>query len=124
MVFAFSGLSALHAILHKRDPRAALGWVGLCLMAPWAGGFLYWLLGVNRIRTHAKELWNYLKEEKTGAPQGEPVPPAPVPAAWEPLNQLSARVTRRPLLPGNQIHLLRDGEQAYPAMLSAIDAAK
>jgi cardiolipin synthase len=122
MVFAFSGLSALHAILHKRDTRAALGWVGLCLMAPWAGGFLYWLLGVNRIRTHAKELWKYLKEEKAGAPKEDQTPP--VPAVWNPLNQLSARVTRRPLLPGNQIRLLRDGEQAYPAMLSAIHAAK
>ena len=129
MVFAFSGLSALHAVLHKRDTRAALGWVGLCLMAPWVGGFLYWLLGVNRIRTHAKELhrrgrWKYLKEETAGAAAEEPTPPVPLPAAWEPLSQLSTRVTRRPLLPGNQIRLLRDGEEAYPAMLEAIDSAK
>jgi cardiolipin synthase len=123
MVFAFSGLSALHAILHKRDARAALGWVGLCLMAPWVGGFLYWLLGVNRIQTHAKELWNHLKEEKAGVAREYPAK-ALVPPVWEPLNQISTRVTRRPLLPGNQIYLLRDGEQAYPAMLSAIDAAK
>ena len=47
-------LSAGHALLHKRDPRAAWGWVAVCLMFPGIGAALYWLMGVNRIRTRAR----------------------------------------------------------------------
>ena len=48
--------SAGHALLNKDDPRSALGWVALCLMLPGVGMALYWMFGVNRIRTHARRL--------------------------------------------------------------------
>lgn len=48
--------SAGHALLSKRDPRAALGWIVTCLALPGLGALFYWLLGVNRIRTRAREL--------------------------------------------------------------------
>jgi len=34
-------VSAGHALLWKRDPRAALGWAAVCLIFPFAGPFLY-----------------------------------------------------------------------------------
>ncbi len=49
-------LSAGHALLTKRDPRAGLGWIVTCLALPGLGALLYWLLGVNRIRSRAREL--------------------------------------------------------------------
>src|SRR5579883_2374731 len=60
----FAVFSAIHAILHKRDPRAGFGWVVTCLMFIGIGPFLYWIFGINRIRTHAQKLhrlgyWNH-----------------------------------------------------------------
>ena len=46
--------TALHALLHKRDPRAALGWVAVCLTFPVAGPILYVIFGINRIQTRAR----------------------------------------------------------------------
>ena len=37
--------------------------------------------------------------------------------------KLVGEVTRKPLLAGNRIEPLIDGDQAFPAMLAAIDAA-
>ena len=49
-------LAAWHALLYKRDPKASLGWLAVILMFPVIGYFLYFLLGVNRIRTRARKL--------------------------------------------------------------------
>ena len=50
-----SVLSACHALLFKRDPRAAFGWVGITLSVPVVGPFLYWTMGVNRIHRRARQ---------------------------------------------------------------------
>jgi cardiolipin synthase len=49
-------LAALHALLWKRDPRSALGWIAICLLFPWVGALLYGTLGVNRLRTRGASL--------------------------------------------------------------------
>jgi cardiolipin synthase len=41
-----------------------------------------------------------------------------------PILRISRAVTRRPLVGGNAIELLKNGEQAYPAMMDAIKSAK
>jgi len=46
--------AAGHALLYKRDPRAALGWIAVCLLYPLVGPILYFLFGINRVRTRAK----------------------------------------------------------------------
>ncbi|MCW8860344.1 MAG: PLDc N-terminal domain-containing protein, partial [Deltaproteobacteria bacterium] len=56
ILWIFSFLSAGHALLTKRDPRAALGWIVTCMAIPGVGAAFYWLLGVNRIRTKARTL--------------------------------------------------------------------
>ena len=40
------------------------------------------------------------------------------------LDRLGERVTRNPLLEGNRVEPLQDGDAAFPAMLAAIDAAR
>jgi cardiolipin synthase len=47
-----------------------------------------------------------------------------VPAHLLPIGRLVSHVISRPLLPGNRIEPLVNGEHAYPAMLAAIDAAQ
>jgi cardiolipin synthase len=125
---AFS--SAGHALLHKRDPRAGLGWIVTCLALPGFGALLYWLLGVNRIRTRARD-W---RARGQGMPWEEPrlcpwsiEESASLPFLQEnysALLSLSDAVTRRNLLPGNRVTPLHNGEEAYPAMLDAIRSAR
>ena len=50
MSFVASG----HAVLSKRDTRAAIGWVGIIWLAPVLGALLYVWLGINRIERDGK----------------------------------------------------------------------
>jgi len=47
-----------------------------------------------------------------------------VPEAVKTIARISDAVTRRPLVGGNKIKPLHNGEQVYPAMLEAIDHAE
>ena len=42
-----------HALLYKRDVRAAIGWVSIIWFVPVLGALFYVLLGINRIRRKA-----------------------------------------------------------------------
>gem|GEM_PF-6269553 len=46
-------VSAGHALLYKRDPRAARGWIAVSIAYPIAGPLLYYLFGINRLHTRA-----------------------------------------------------------------------
>ncbi len=114
-----------HVILHKRDVRAALGWVGFIWLAPVLGAAAYLVFGVNRIRRRALAL---RLPDVRARPPDELRPPAPElpPEARHlaPLVALADGVVRRPLVAGNAVTLLPGGAVAYPAMLAAIDAAE
>ncbi len=125
-----SVLSAAHALLTKRDPRSAVGWIAVCVGIPGLGAVLYWLIGVNRIRTRARKYqshWRRLLPRRAGGTSEVLVGHMPehlIPAAYAPLVHLAGAVTRRPLLPGNDLRVLYGGEEAYPAMLEAISRAR
>lgn len=128
-VVAAVGASA-HAVLHKRDPRAAVGWVGLILLVPIFGAILYVLLGVNRVRRRAIE-----RRRQAGSRVSGPMPVVtgtdvllrealePDDTHLEALARLVEELAQRPLLPGNQLTPLENGDEAFPAMLGAIEAA-
>lgn len=120
-----------HALLYKRDPRAAFGWIAVCLMFPLVGPLLYFLFGINRVQTRARELSarfpfqlgvGYERGERRSA-DDPVVEPTGLPPEWQPLARISSTLLRRPLLEGNDLEPLHNGEEAYPAMLEAIDAA-
>lgn len=122
-------LASAHAILYKRDVRATITWVGLIWLVPIIGAGLYVWLGINRI------------ERRPHLPRGKrpSLPQIHIREACCPntlaetlgadgahlhsLVKLGDTVSMRPLLSGNSIIPLVDGDQAYPAMLQAIDAA-
>ena len=56
IVHGFAIYSACHALLHKRDSRAALGWIAIILFMPPVGLPLYWLFGIARIDSQAVRL--------------------------------------------------------------------
>ena len=122
--------AAGHSLLYKRDPRAALGWIAVCVMFPFVGPLLYFLFGINRVRTRAKKLERqsplYLSvcHERAEETPGDEMP-ATGPSVQSPeLARISDAVTRRPLVGHNRIEIFHNGEQAYPAMLEAIDGAE
>ena len=128
---AFQLISACHALLNKRDPRSQLGWVVLCIMLPIVGAIAYWFFGVNRIRTRARR-WKArgrfrgMSDERT---HEHAIAKLSIddPGRGEEMTQLlhlSQRVTQRPLVGGNQVDPLFNGDQAYPAMVAAIESAK
>ncbi|MFW6093916.1 MAG: phospholipase D-like domain-containing protein [Pseudomonadota bacterium] len=112
-------LASAHALLNKRRPRAAFGWIAVCLTFPFAGALLYFLFGVNRIRRRARKL--------RGDAFHQAVPEARiagVPPEHAELAALGQRLSGQPLMAGVAIEPLHNGEQAFPAMLEAIDAAR
>jgi len=128
ILWIISLLSAGHALLNKRDPRAALGWIVTCLALPGLGALFYWLLGVNRIRTRARELqiqgqgMHWLNVDQPPNPRD--INNYPGSSTSRALITLADAVTRRPLVCGNAIKILYNGEQVYPAMLDTIRAAQ
>lgn len=49
--------TAIHAAMNKQEVRAAIGWVGVIILSPFAGSILYFIAGVNRVRqTQISEL--------------------------------------------------------------------
>lgn len=116
-------LASIHTLLHKRDSRAATLWLGIIWFLPLFGPILYLAMGVNRIRRRALSLGVH----KT---LNRPVPEnlgEPETAGAEHLRLLArvvGRVVAQPLIPGNQIQPLINGDEAFPAMLAAIESAQ
>jgi cardiolipin synthase len=123
-------LASAHVILNKHDTRSAIAWVGFIWLVPFFGTALYLLLGINRIRRRARELKSGAAVPRVSL-SGRLTPPPELEAQLG-LNQgyltelarVGASVTRRPLLAGNRIETLVDGDEAYPAMLEAIRQAE
>ena len=57
----------IHAVLWKRDIRAAIAWTGLAWLAPLLGAGAYFWLGVNRVQRKAIRL--KLHEAWKGKPE-------------------------------------------------------
>ncbi|MEX2152942.1 MAG: cardiolipin synthase [Gemmatimonadaceae bacterium] len=126
LVFVLDVMATLHVVLRKRDVRAAISWVGLIWLVPGVGVLLYALLGLNRIRRQGMELQRERRRIVSGWTESEaPAWLAPqLQARLTGLARLTEALSGRPLLGGNRMEPLIDGDQAYPAMLAAIDGAK
>jgi hypothetical protein len=120
----------IHAVLWKRDSRSVIGWVGLAWLAPFVGAFAYLCLGINRIERKAVAL--KLHDGRTR--QQQPVLSPDDHKQREGfvhdypnlvgLATAGRALTGWPLIPGNRVEPLIDGDQAYPAMLAAIVGAE
>lgn len=130
LICALSLYSAGHALIMKRDPRSSLGWIVICLTIPLLGPIFYWSMGVNRISRRAR---NWLESGRRLS-SSEMVPSIleqnaamELPPGSEylgELRRLADRVVSAPLVNGNRITPLENGEGAYPPMLEAIASAR
>ncbi|MDN5850110.1 MAG: phospholipase D-like domain-containing protein [Nitrococcus sp.] len=114
--------TALHALLNKHEPAAAFGWIAVCLLFPVIGPMLYFLLGINRIHMRARAL----RAEEARPLRGltEIDRNSRVHLEFSQQARISSAVTGLPLLPGNRIDTLHNGDSAYPRMLDAIEHAR
>ncbi|MDF1525947.1 MAG: cardiolipin synthase [bacterium] len=121
-----TGVATFHILLNKRDPRGAALWLAMTFFLPILGPLLYWTLGINRIkrsstvraRRRSRPGWAHWRPEHRVHPNEGLYP------ELESLMNTSGRITSRPLLQGNTIEPLYEGNQTFPAMLTAIGSAE
>ncbi len=95
---------------------------------PFLGPWLYWVLGINRVQRRAVRL--FWKRGRLGSPTSAESRENAARDESNLLGSLGAlrdtadRVTRLPLVSGNALTPLHNGEEAYPAMLGAIRFAQ
>ncbi len=124
-------VATAHILLTKSNVRAAIGWTGLVWLAPFLGPLTYVLFGINRIRRLAGRI-RHDRREHTAAWHAAVVMndrlaaanQAEAPSGWEPLASLTSVISLEPLVGGNSIVPLVNGDEAYPAMLEAIRRAR
>lgn len=123
-------VASAHAVLYKRDSRSAIAWVGFVWLVPLIGAVLYFIFGINRIRRQAILLRSDLERYRAHSLQAE-CPPEELhqhlPAHsghLEMLARVVGEVVGKPLLPGNRIEPLMNGDEAFPAMLETIRNAR
>jgi cardiolipin synthase len=117
--FVAATFASLHALLHKRRPQSAFGWIAVCLALPLGGALLYYLFGINRVQTRARKLLTRHPEPECPTEYVGTPPPQLMPLA-----RLGSAVSGWPLTAGNRIELLRDASLIFDAMISAIEAAR
>ncbi|HEX9048784.1 MAG TPA: phospholipase D-like domain-containing protein [Verrucomicrobiae bacterium] len=118
-----AALATTHALLHKRDTRAATLWISVIWTVPLLGPLLYLALGVNRLRRRAVQLGVH-KTLSRDVPEnlGEPEPEGA--AHLQHIARVVSRIASQALVPGNKIEPLVNGNEAFPAMLAAIESAR
>jgi cardiolipin synthase len=139
-----SVVASIHAVTTKREVRAAIGWVGLVWLVPYVGAALYAVAGVNRIRRRGGRIRRRMHRLHPGSSipplalgAHREAPPVATPSARDEalippedrrtlagLARTIHEVTGLPLLDGNRVEMLVNGDEAYPAMLAAIDVAE
>ncbi|HET6161326.1 MAG TPA: phospholipase D-like domain-containing protein [Dongiaceae bacterium] len=117
-----AGSVTVHVLERKRDVAASIAWIGLAWLSPIIGSALYLLFGVNRVQRRA-----FRAGRRHGtAWMGED--PAtflnPRHDHFAPLERAIGVLTGRPPRLGNNVQMLRNGDEAYPLMLEAIASAK
>jgi cardiolipin synthase len=113
----------LHILLRKRDTASAIGWMGVCILMPFLGSVLYVMFGINRVTRLARKL---VGSHSAGRPSISRL------SSWNrelegqfaPLALMVGKLTTRPLVCGNTITCLHDGDGAYPPMIRAIETAR
>nr|WP_298798843.1 cardiolipin synthase [uncultured Acetobacter sp.] len=114
---------ALHILLTKRNTSSAIGWMGICILMPALGTILYVMFGINRVRRLAKKLVrgrsSHRFEDCLNSSWNRELD-----GQFAPLAMMVGKLTSRPLVGGNRIVPLHDGDGAYPPMLKEIDAAE
>ena len=90
-------------------------------LSPILGSIIYVTFGINRVKRRA----NQLRNERPARHAAEtPISPTERDDHLAPLEQAGDRITQRPAKRGNAVTILHNGDEAYPKMIAAIEAAE
>lgn len=126
--FIWALCCAVHALLHKKDPQSALAWVASVMLLPFLGSLAYSLFGISRADSLAGRLLDEASRRQDSSDKVldrrlNTEEDVVLPQQWEAL-RVGRAITGRPMMRGNRLELLKNGEEAYPAMLEAIRNAR
>lgn len=126
--FLWAVACCMHALLYKKDSQAALAWVACILFLPFLGSLAYSLFGISRADSLAGRLIDEAARRQNSSDRAldrrlNASADASLPAEWG-AAQVGRTITGRPMMRGNMLELLKNGEEAYPAMLEAIRQAR
>ena len=115
-----AGAVTVHVLERKRDVAAAVAWIGVAWLSPIIGTALYFLFGVNRVQRRA---YRAGRRHSMGWVDDPATFLNPRHDHFAPLERAIGFLTGRPPRLGNNVTMLRNGDEAYPPMLEAIAAA-
>lgn len=116
-----AGAVTLHVLERKRDVAAAVAWIGVAWLSPIIGSALYFLFGINRVQRRA---YRAGRRHSMGWVDDPATFLNPRHDHFAPLERAIGMLTGRPPRLGNNVTMLRNGDEAYPPMLAAIASAK
>ncbi len=130
LMVAISLGATLHILLRRRNPYAALWWICLVWLLPCIGALLYYFFGINRIERRATWLRRHVISRSEESPHlilTDSIDENAI--SFEMRHLVSVcrvveNVVKLPLTRGNRITPLVGGDDAFTAMLEAIDAAE
>jgi cardiolipin synthase A/B len=120
--------TAVHAIMSKPDVRAATSWTAVVILMPLVGALLYVIFGINRVRVKRIMRRRSAAAAKiasaTSKAGSKHLVNAVIPHEFASMKRLGDFVAEYPLLAGSHVKPLETGDDAYDAMLAAIDRAR
>ena len=130
--YTVAAVALVHALLKARRPQSALGWAAAIISLPFAGSLAYFLFGISRVDSRAARLMGdraarrlRFLSENADLWKNEVFQAPSVELARDALARVGeGKRSSLPLLGGNDVRPLFNGDEAYPAMLEAIRRAK
>lgn len=110
----------IHILLTKASEKTALAWVVLVIAAPILGAFIYLFFGINRINVRARKLRRKEIDPLVLTPSYETTIQEDLTFEFTAVKYLH----EGKLSFNSTIEALVDGDNAYPQMLAAINAAE
>lgn len=125
--YAVGVVTAGHAVMTVRSARGAVAWAISLFTFPFIALPLYWIFGSHKFYGYAdahryadreyrgiiQQVYHAIREFSSGEPEN-----------FREMADLADELTQLPFTWGNAATLLIDGNETFPALLAAMDAAK
>lgn len=122
-----AAVAGIHAAMTKDEVRSAIGWVGVIILSPFVGALIYAVAGVNRMRRDSiaaeRSAAGHEKASHPGADVSGELVTERFGARFAALTNVGDKLTHHRMVAGNTIDMLGSGDEAYAAMVGAIEGA-
>jgi len=118
--------SAFHAVMNARTSQGSIAWAVSLILMPYIAVPAYWILGRSRFNGYvtARRSGNVTVQEKLNAVRDSMAPFRVPEDIGSSSTDAAERLADLPLLQGNRVQLLVDGDATFDSILEGIDAAQ